>query len=49
GVVQPGPVWAGAQAITPALLARVYGVQARVEPCSQGLPQVIVDGLRAAD
>lgn len=37
-----------AQAITPALLAHVYGVQARVEPCSQGLPQVIVDGLRAA-
>ena len=37
-----------AQAITPALLARVYGVQARVEPCSQGLPQVIVDGLTAA-
>jgi iron complex transport system ATP-binding protein len=36
-----------AQAITPALLARVYGVQARVEPCSQGLPQVIVDGLTA--
>jgi hypothetical protein len=39
---------APAQAITPALLARVYGVQARVEPCSQGLPQVIVDGLTAA-
>ncbi len=37
-----------AQAITPALLAHVYGVQARVEPCSQGLPQVIVDGLTAA-
>lgn len=35
------------QAITPGLLARVYGVQARVEPCSQGLPQVIVDGLSA--
>lgn len=33
------------QAITPALLADVYGVQARVEPCSQGWPQVIVDGL----
>lgn len=35
-------------AVTPALLAQVYGVQARVEPCSQGLPQVIVDGLVAA-
>ncbi|AVS79319.1 iron ABC transporter ATP-binding protein [Paracidovorax avenae] len=37
-----------AEAIDPALLARVYGVQARVEPCSRGLPQVIVDGLTAA-
>jgi len=34
-----------AEAIDPALLARVYGVQARVERCSRGLPQVIVDGL----
>jgi len=34
-------------AITPALLARVYGVQARVETCSRGTPQVIVDGLTA--
>lgn len=32
------------QVITPALLARVYGVDARVEPCSQGHLQVIVDG-----
>lgn len=32
------------QVITPALLARVYGVNARVEPCSQGRWQVIVDG-----
>lgn len=32
------------QVITPALLARVYGVDARVEPCSQGHWQVIVDG-----
>jgi len=32
-------------AITPALLAQVYGVQARVEPCTQGMHQVIVDGL----
>lgn len=32
-------------AITPALLSQVYGVRARVEACSQGQPQVIVDGL----
>ncbi len=32
-------------AITPALLARVYGVRARVERCSQGRVQVMVDGL----
>ena len=31
------------QAITPAMLARVYKVEARVEPCSQGFLQVIVD------
>lgn len=31
-------------AITPAVLARVYGVAARVEPCSRGTLQVIVDG-----
>lgn len=34
-------------AITPDLLARVYGVKARVESCSRGTPQVIVDGLAA--
>lgn len=34
-----------AEAIHPTLLAHVYGVQARVEPCSRGLPQVMVDGL----
>jgi iron complex transport system ATP-binding protein len=34
-----------AQAITPAMLARVYGVKARVEPCSRGTLQVIVDGV----
>ena len=33
------------QALTPSLLAAVYGVQARVERCSRGLPVVIVDGL----
>ncbi len=32
-------------AITPAMLARVYGVRARVEPCSRGTLQVIVDGV----
>ncbi|MEJ5028326.1 ABC transporter ATP-binding protein [Comamonas sp. MYb69] len=32
-------------AINPELLARVYGVRARVEPCSRGIPQVMVDGL----
>ncbi|SCW90789.1 ABC transporter ATP-binding protein [Ancylobacter rudongensis] len=31
------------QAITPEMLARVYKVEARVEPCSQGFLQVIVD------
>lgn len=34
-------------AINPELLARVYGVQARVELCSRGIPQVMVDGLLA--
>ena len=29
--------------VTPDLLRRVYGVEARVETCSKGLPQVIVD------
>lgn len=29
--------------VTPALLRRVYAVEARVEPCSRGLPQVIVE------
>lgn len=33
--------------ITPENLARVYGVRARVEHCSQGQPQVIVDGMLA--
>ncbi|MFD2265145.1 ABC transporter ATP-binding protein [Lacibacterium aquatile] len=31
------------QAITPAMLAEVYGVSARVEPCSMGRLQVLVD------
>lgn len=33
------------RAITPANLAAVYGVRARVERCTQGRPQLIVDGL----
>ncbi len=32
-------------ALTPAVLAQVYGVDARVERCSRGTVQVIVDGL----
>ncbi|HVI50636.1 MAG TPA: ABC transporter ATP-binding protein [Candidatus Sulfotelmatobacter sp.] len=32
-------------AITPERLADVYGVSARVEPCSLGHPQVLVDGV----
>ncbi len=32
------------EAITSSMLATVYGVQARVEPCSKGRIQVIVDG-----
>jgi iron complex transport system ATP-binding protein len=32
-----------AASITPDMLARVYGVRARVEPCSRGTLQVIVD------
>lgn len=35
--------------VTPSLLARVYGVGARVEACSQGHPQVIVDQSLHAD
>lgn len=31
-------------AITPELLARVYRVEARVEPCSRGRIQILVDG-----
>jgi len=34
--------------ITPALLRDVYRVDARVEPCSRGIGQVIVDGALAA-
>lgn len=31
--------------ITPDSLARVYGVKGRIERCSQGVPQVLIDGL----
>lgn len=36
---------APADVITPASLAEVYGVQGRVEACSRGLRQVLIDGL----
>jgi len=35
------------QVITPAALAEGYGVEARIEPCSKGILQVLIDGLRA--
>lgn len=34
--------------VTPALLRDVYRVEARIEPCSRGIGQVIVDGVAAA-
>lgn len=33
------------QVITPETLAQVYGVKGRIEHCSQGMPQVMIDGL----
>ena len=36
---------APSRVITPEILAEVYGVQGRIEPCSQGIMQVIIDGL----
>ncbi|MNF18333.1 hypothetical protein D3C80_2223500 [compost metagenome] len=33
------------EVITPQSLARVYGVRGRIERCSQGTPQVLIDGL----
>ncbi|TDS71104.1 ABC transporter ATP-binding protein [Comamonas sp. JUb58] len=38
-----------AQTLTPAMLAEVYGVQARVQSCSQGWLQIVVDGTTAGD
>ncbi|MFW8565786.1 ABC transporter ATP-binding protein [Orrella sp. 11846] len=35
------------QIITPKLLAKGYGVRARIEPCSKGILQVFIDGLCA--
>ena len=35
------------QVITPETLAQVYGVRGRIEHCSQGMPQVMIDGLVA--
>jgi len=31
--------------ITAATLAQVYGVEGRIEHCSRGMPQVMIDGL----
>ena len=36
---------APAEVITPESLAEVYGVRGRIELCSQGVPQVHIDGL----
>lgn len=36
------------EVITPESLAKVYGVRGRIERCSQGTPQVLIDGLVAA-
>ncbi|MGL4860866.1 MAG: ABC transporter ATP-binding protein [Enterobacteriaceae bacterium] len=36
------------QVITPQTLAQVYGVQGRVECCSRGVSQVVIDGLTAS-
>ncbi|GBU13602.1 iron/siderophore ABC transporter ATP-binding component [Enterobacterales bacterium] len=33
------------EVITPESLARVYGVRGRIERCSQGTPQILIDGL----
>lgn len=33
------------EVVTPRTLARAFGVRARIESCSRGIPQVLVDGL----
>ena len=32
------------EVLTADMLRRVYGVDARIEACSRGIPQIIVDG-----
>jgi iron complex transport system ATP-binding protein len=34
-----------AEVVTPASLAKVFGVAARIEQCSRGHHQVVIDGL----
>jgi iron complex transport system ATP-binding protein len=34
-----------AEIVTPTLLREIYRVEARIEPCSRGIGQVIVDGV----
>lgn len=38
---------AAEEVITAENLANVYGVVGRIERCSQGVPQVLIDGLVA--
>jgi len=42
GLIADGPP---EEVITPESLAKVYGVRGRIERCSQGTPQVLIDGL----
>jgi len=44
GLLGAGPP---AEVITPAALAEGYGVRTRIEPCTHGTPQVLIDGLQA--
>jgi iron complex transport system ATP-binding protein len=37
-----------AEIVTPTLLREIYRVEARIEPCSRGIGQVIVDGVAAS-
>jgi iron complex transport system ATP-binding protein len=49
-VLSAGKVFADgapAAAVTPAMFARVYGVEARVERCSRGFMQIMIDGVVA--
>jgi iron complex transport system ATP-binding protein len=38
-----------ADVVTQASLAEVFGVTARIEPCSRGQHQVLIDGLSVQD